>query len=256
MIINMLASANEQELLKIMENMELNSEIALLDLHINPMFTFDKKEREKYKVLKTRRKSFSKIEEEDNSTGKPNITLSRLVDEYDYQDAIKCLTEIFDHACPEEKIDCLQHLNSSILSEIEAFWNGYDIPKKDLDLDHENLLSLYIYIVLKFKNANLWVQYLYTQAFLTETARLSSRGYFMANIGVALEHIMKSTIGANEKKKVNMQDIQGNNQEISGNPMSFTNLFVDCRIKEEANILKVRSQSFEEGNQNENQSLM
>ncbi len=221
-VINLMTAANEDEVLRIMAAMSANKDIELPSLRISPIFTLDKTVREKYALVRSRRKSCDGAELGEDLASKDAV-LARLVDEYDYHEAINYLLQLKQTECPEEKINTLCALNASILNEIEAFWNGYSIQPSELKIDHDNLLSIYIYIVIKSQYAKLWVDYMYTQAFLTDSARMSNRGYFMANLGVALESIMNGTIGtakATQELKEKAMGCMVTNEDLYRSPES------------------------------------
>ena len=47
------------------------------------------------------------------------------------------------------KLKHIYELNSTIINEIDQFWAGVDVPDDELHIDTDNLLGVYIFVILR-----------------------------------------------------------------------------------------------------------
>lgn len=130
-----------------------------IDLSISPYFSFDLdfKDRISEKTVK--------INEEIVSFSNLPFTKS-----LKYFRKIKKVQSILD------KIDIVYNLRDIVLSEIDLFWKGYEFPKEKRFLDADNLLSIFIYLVVKSQLYDLIIEIEIIHDFISKSLKLSRKG--------------------------------------------------------------------------------
>ena len=116
-----------------------------------------------------------------------------------YKKAIEHLTEIQDSQIvrsPFEMIECIAKISTLVEECIAEFWADITIIDPDkLVLDGDNILCLYLYIIMRARIPNMFAYMKMMDAFSTSYVRSISRyGYCLCTLEIALERITHNSI--------------------------------------------------------------
>lgn len=111
-----------------------------------------------------------------------------------YLNAIKNLLEMQDSnktRSPFDMVMCISNISKDIEKEITDFWSGIDIIEPDkLIIDGDNILMLYLYIILKARMPKMFAYIKMMDEFSTAYVRSISRfGYCLSTLEIALERM-------------------------------------------------------------------
>jgi len=126
---------------------------------------------------------------------KESIKEQKLSDENTkYSNSGQYLSQIFNIRCPEEKIVHLESLNKIIAKEISDHYRQNNIILENkVQLDTDNLLLIIIYIIIKQHLVNIVLELEIMDTFLTESTKISSRGFYFTTLQIA-HNIIKEGI--------------------------------------------------------------
>ena len=99
-------------------------------------------------------------------------------------------------------------LRESILNEIDIFWEGIPLKSKYKLVDADNILSIFVYLIIKSQLTNLTVDIEFLNDFWSNKTKLSRKGYFFSIFQSSIEYIIE---------KVNLEHIDGNIKEYNDN---------------------------------------
>lgn len=93
-------------------------------------------------------------------------------------------------------VRCISVISSHIEVSIDKFWEGIDIIEAEKKIiDGDNLLMLYLYIVLRARIPNMFAYIKMMDEFNTNYVRSISRyGYCLSTLEVAMARITNSTL--------------------------------------------------------------
>lgn len=116
-----------------------------------------------------------------------------------YLSAIKALAELQDPETvrsPFEMVLCISEISKHIEETITQFWRGIDIIDNDkLIIDGDNILMLYLYIILNARIPKMFAYVKMMEEFSTTYVRSISRfGYCLSTLEVALERITQTSL--------------------------------------------------------------
>ncbi len=111
-----------------------------------------------------------------------------------------------------KKLDLMFELRSSILEEIDFFWEGVPLKSKYKSLDADNILSIFVYLIIKSQLTNLPIHLEIMDSFFSNKIKLSRKGYFFSIFQSSIEYIVDN---------LTMKAIDENIKEYN-----------DCMIKE------------------------
>ena len=88
-------------------------------------------------------------------------------------------------------VTCIANISKHIEETITGFWNGITIIDPDkLIIDGDNILMLYLYIILRARIPNLFAYIKMMDEFSTTYVRSISRyGYCLSTLEIAMERI-------------------------------------------------------------------
>ncbi len=139
------------------------------DLGVFPYFSLDNKFR-------------SNIVQFINSTDNNNISLCYNDDiQIPFSKTLIYLNDINRAKSLSSKLKMIGNLRNLIIEEIDSFWK--DIPIKRNFLDADNLLSIFIYLIVKKGQLDLYVDLEIIKDFMNESLKLSKKGKFMNKKG-------------------------------------------------------------------------
>lgn len=116
-----------------------------------------------------------------------------------YLNAIKNLSALQDPTrtrSPFDMVQCISNISKDIEKEITSFWSGIDsIDPDKLIIDGDNILMLYLYVILKARLPNMYAYMKMMDEFSTTYVRSISRfGYCLSTLEIAMERITCSSL--------------------------------------------------------------
>ena len=126
-----------------------------------------------------------KFEELNNDSNKP------------YGEAIKYIKKIKEYNTPLDKLTVIALTSVLITDCVDNFWKGVkNLPEKFLNIDADELISIYLYIVYNMKLNSIYTQLDFIKHFTGDKTKKSMVGYYYTTIEGSLNYIMS----ANTKK--------------------------------------------------------
>jgi len=107
-----------------------------------------------------------------------------------------------------KRIDLMYLLRSSIFKEIDKFWYNIPLKMKYKSVDADNLLSIFIYLIVKSQMTNLIIDIEIIDCFLSKNIKLSKKGYFFSIFQSSIEYIVE---------KINLYQLDLNIKEYNDN---------------------------------------
>lgn len=109
-----------------------------------------------------------------------------------YETAINGLISISSIESPMCKIEQIYHCcTSEIQSQVDQFWQDYEIPKKELRIDADNLQSIYIYMISRLNYPHIWTELHFAEEFLPKAVKQSNRLYYLTMMQASCEYLIK-----------------------------------------------------------------
>ncbi len=90
----------------------------------------------------------------------------------------------------QKKIDLIFLLRESILIEIDIFWKDIPIKVNCRSVDADNILSIFVYLIMKCQMSNLYIDIEIMDCFLSKNIKLTRKGYFFSLIQSSIEYII------------------------------------------------------------------
>lgn len=107
-----------------------------------------------------------------------------------YEKAILCLKSLAEAPTPMSKLKAITKSTRLLCECIDDYWeDSPDIDKDELIVNADQILSIYLYIVLKAKIKHLWAHLGLMQEFLRKDVKQSTMGYYLSTIEASLENI-------------------------------------------------------------------
>ena len=119
---------------------------------------------------------------------KKNILVSNIP----YLDAINYLKQIDTYRAPLEKLIVIALISVIITDCVDKYWESLkkDLPGKFLNIDADELMSIYLYIIYKLKRPELFVQLDFIKYFTTNQSKQSMIGYYYTALEGCLNFIL------------------------------------------------------------------
>jgi hypothetical protein len=119
---------------------------------------------------------------------KKNIFLSKIP----YLDAINYLKQIDTYRAPLEKLIVIALISVIITDCVDKYWESLkkDLPGKFLNIDADELMSIYLYIIYKLKMPSLFIQLDFIKYFTTNISKQSMIGYYYTALEGCLNFIL------------------------------------------------------------------
>ena len=120
----------------------------------------------------------------------PNI--SNKLQKEPYIDAINYLRQIDTYKVPLEKLIVIALISVIITDCIDKYWGPMkkDLPQKFLNIDADELMSIYLYIIYKLKMPSLFVHLDFIRYFTTPISKQSMIGYYFTALEGCLNFIL------------------------------------------------------------------
>lgn len=122
-----------------------------------------------------------------------------------FEEAIDLLKGFDSLQAPFEKIMAIATLSAEIISSVNNAWHNMinAIPESLLKIEADQLLNIYLYIIIKAQCPNLFVHLCFAQYFTSEkTKSFSSVGYYFNSFEGCIQYIL------------NVKDIEKDNDKI------------------------------------------
>jgi len=121
--------------------------------------------------------------------------------EFGYGKAIRCLVELQTTTSPMQKLQYIIDTTRRICECIDDYWKLSDISREKLVINADQILSVFIYIVLQARIANLNSHLKLINEFVSKEVLIGNGGFYMATIAASLEHILTMDEGMLRKLK-------------------------------------------------------
>ena len=117
-----------------------------------------------------------------------------------YLDAINYLKQIDVYKVPLEKLTVIALISVIITDCIDKYWSSMkdELSSKFLNIDADELMSIYLYIIYKLKMPSLYVHLDFIKYFTTPISKQSMIGYYYT----ALEGCLKMIIDMKDKNSL------------------------------------------------------
>lgn len=113
-----------------------------------------------------------------------------------------------------------------VSKEIDLFWKGYDIPKKQLFIDPDNLQGIIIYIVSRLKMPQIISEIHFIKKFVPNGVKRLSRFYHCEMVGAACSYLLEVDKKYQAKlKSTTVKTSQKLDQCYEASPKSSANRF-------------------------------
>ncbi len=111
---------------------------------------------------------------------------------YPYEKAIKLLRSIKSYRIPFEKMLILSNISTEITNSVNVFWKEMDglISPSYLNIDADELMSLFIYIIIKSQMSSLLVNMKIIKDFTTSQSKSTMIGYYFVTLDASILFIL------------------------------------------------------------------
>jgi hypothetical protein len=109
-----------------------------------------------------------------------------------YDQAIKILKSIKRYKVPFEKMMLIATISTEITECVNNFWKNFEniITSSMLNIDADELMTIFIYIIIKSQMPELLVHTKIIKEFTTSTTRSSMIGYYFTTLEASLIYIL------------------------------------------------------------------
>jgi hypothetical protein len=192
-IFNLITQKNKQDIGNLFKKMLKLKKITLKDVNVNEYFRFDYDFRNKFKdqIVPLRyARSFDNLEEalKESPSPKPEkneVSEEKLKSVTNFKKCISDLRNVKNVEDPERKLECFSSdLTRNILEAVDVFWKGFDVKQSKLTIDADNLLNIYIFIVIKTQYAKLITEHELINEFICDSSRMSSLGILISCLSI------------------------------------------------------------------------
>jgi len=118
--------------------------------------------------------------------------LSKNILKIPFDETLLLLRKLGDCTSMLQRIDLMFMLRSTILNEIDNFWINVPLKMKYKSVDADNLLSIFIYLIIKSQMTNLIIDIDIIDSFLSRNIKLSRKGYFFSLFQSSIEYIIEN----------------------------------------------------------------
>jgi len=129
-----------------------------------------------------------------------------------YQKAIDILNNLNNTLAPYEKIRVISNISKAITESIDDYWKNFYglINKSQLVLEADDLMSIFIYILIKSQQIDTIIHLNLIKDFTTKVSKSTMAGYYYCTLEAALMYILSvdniEEIMVKEKKNSGAQD--------------------------------------------------
>jgi hypothetical protein len=126
---------------------------------------------------------------------------------HSYEAAIKLLKTISKYKVPFEKMMLIATISTEITECVNNYWKEFEnvITSSLLNIDADDLMTIFIYIIIKSNMSELLIHSKFIKEFTTSTTRSTMMGYYYTTLEASLIYILsirdKSDLQNREKMK-------------------------------------------------------
>ena len=182
----------------------LNSNINFEDDEINFSPNYESKLFEKYEILPFEENNEINTNSNLNTTINNNINNSKIFNKflknynYDnkynfpYFSCIKFLKSLNIYKSPYEKINIIANLSNEITDNINFYWEDFNnfIEQKLLQIDAEQLINIFIFIIIKSQMKEILIHCCFIKNFITTLTKSSLIGFYFSNVEASISYIL------------------------------------------------------------------
>jgi len=120
-------------------------------------------------------------------------TVRQRTEEPPYQAVIDNLRKVVEMSAPIDKMRVIAQSSSLIVACVDKFWEDviYKLDrKKDLTLDADSLLMIFIYVTFKAEISQMYAHLKMANQFATPSLKQSKLGYYTSTMEVSLEQVI------------------------------------------------------------------
>ena len=107
-----------------------------------------------------------------------------------------------------KKIEIMYKLRTSILHEIDIFWDCINIKTKYKTVDANNFISIFIYLVIKSQIDNIFIDIKLIDEYTKKALKFSNKGYFLSLFQSSSEYIVSNLTFSQLDHNTNEYNIQ------------------------------------------------
>jgi hypothetical protein len=121
-----------------------------------------------------------------------------------YENAIKLVKSIKQYKLPFDKMTLIAKISQEITEAINNYWKDMSniISNTLLNIDADELMTLYIYIIIKSQMSEILVHSKFIKEFTTNTTKSTMLGYYFTTLEASLMYISE----IKEKEDLNRID--------------------------------------------------
>jgi hypothetical protein len=120
------------------------------------------------------------------------VFLTKTIETIPFYKSITFLRKIYEYDSMYKKIDTMYRLRNSILMEIDSFWEGIPLKSKYKQVDANNFISLFIYILIKGQIESIVIDIELIDDFTSRNTKLSNKGYFFSLFQSSCEYLISN----------------------------------------------------------------
>jgi hypothetical protein len=109
-----------------------------------------------------------------------------------YKEAIEYLNQVKAINSPYEKMHIIANISNQITSCINSYWKNYEkvITKSLLNIDADELMSIFIYIIVKSQLPELLIHTKIIKEFTTCVTKNTMIGYYFVTLDASVMYIL------------------------------------------------------------------
>jgi hypothetical protein len=110
-----------------------------------------------------------------------------------YEQAIKLLKSIRSFSIPYEKMQTIANISSQITESINSYWKDFSniITSSLLNIDADELMTIFIYIIIKSQMSDILIHSKFIKEFTTNTTKSTMMGYYYTTLEASLIYILE-----------------------------------------------------------------
>ena len=110
-----------------------------------------------------------------------------------YSNAIEYMKTIANYKVPIEKLTIIALTSIAITKCVDEYWKKEkDLPPKFLNIDADEIMSIYLYIIYNMNLPSIFTELDFIQHFTTDISKKSMVGYYYTTLRGCLDFIMKA----------------------------------------------------------------
>ena len=125
-----------------------------------------------------------------------------------YGEAMKYMESIKDYSAPLDKLTIIALTSVLIINSVDDFWKGVEnLDKKFLNINADELMSIYLYIVYNMDLQSIYTQLDFIKYFTGSITKQSMIGYYYTTVDGCLSFIMDAKTKEDFTKNLNQEQL-------------------------------------------------